>query len=527
MSQIKIDFQNNFSRCRSFVDSSAWNKIVSGCENDDQPNIFLQRIEYFCRDTGAPEYLPELARLEWHIEKIKRHKIVFLDTVEEAMINPSLILLDLHWMGLPAYLNSPNQNVPVSGEEFAIVWKHLKSGDVRAETASAGDLLVLKMISEGIDRKDLARTGKFPVNVIDAAMERVVEKGFVFIPASGIRRNWDISQISPYNAGQFQSASTFTLQLHVTQACDLHCKHCYDRSNRSALTLSQAFKILEDLDNFCIHKKVRGQVCFSGGNPLMHPDFPAIYKTASEYGFTLSILGNPSTRKQIEELHSIYPLNYFQVSLEGLPEYNDEIRGRGHFDRTMIFLDLLRDLNIYSMVMLTLNKDNIDQVIPLAERLQNKTDAFFFNRLALVGEGASLALPSKEKYIDFLEKYLEATKDLPILGLKDNFLNIIMQKKAMDPFGGCTGFGCGAAFNFLAVLSDGEVHACRKFPSLIGNLFHQSIGEIYESEISCRYRAGCAECASCTLKPVCGGCLASAYSHGLDIFKQKDPLCFI
>jgi len=26
---------------------------------------------------------------------------------------------------------------------------------------------------------------------------------------------------------------------------------------------------------------------------------------------------------------------------------------------------------------------------------------------------------------------------------------------------------------------------------------------------------------------VCGGCLASAYSHGLDIFEKKDPYCFI
>ena len=34
----------------------------------------------------------------------------------------------------------------------------------------------------------------------------------------------------------------------------------------------------------------------------------------------------------------------------------------------------------------------------------------------------------------------------------------------MEPFGGCTGFGCGAAFNFMAVLPDGEVHACRKVP---------------------------------------------------------------
>ena len=225
-------------------------------------------------------------------------------------------------------------------------------------------------------------------------------------------------------------------------------------------------------------------------------------------------------------MQAIQPLNFFQVSLEGLPAYNDYIRGKNHFDKTMTFLELLREMNIYSMVMLTLNKDNMDQVIPLGRHLQDKTDAFFFNRLTLVGEGAALALPPREDYMTFLEQYLAATKELPVLGLKDNLLNITMQQQGMKPFGGCTGFGCGAAFNFLAVLPDGEVHACRKFPSLIGNLTTQTIADIYDSEAAGRYRKGSSECSSCPLHLVCGGCLGSAYSHGLDIFTQKDPYCF-
>ena len=105
-------------------------------------------------------------------------------------------------------------------------------------------------------------------------------------------------------------------------------------------------------------------------------------------------------------------------------------------------------------------------------------DVYYFNRLAEVGEGASMELPAREDYIIFLEDYLAASKENPILGLKDNLFNVHMHRKGIEPFGGCTGFGCGAAFNFMSVLPDGEVHACRKFPSPIGNLLTQCIEEI-------------------------------------------------
>ena len=148
-------------------------------------------------------------------------------------------------------------------------------------------------------------------------------------------------------------------------------------------------------------KHVKGQVSFTGGNPLLHPDFSAIYQAAAHLGFTLAILGNPAPRDRIDELIAIQRPSFFQVSLEGLPEYNDYIRGIGHFERVMNFLDLLRDLDVYSMVMLTLTRDNLEQVIPLGERLRGRADAFYFNRLARVGEGASLELPSRERLYCF------------------------------------------------------------------------------------------------------------------------------
>ena len=81
--------------------------------------------------------------------------------------------------------------------------------------------------------------------------------------------------------------------------------------------------------------------------------------------------------------------------------------------------------------------------------------------------------------------------------------------------------------SFLTLLPEGEVHACRKFPSPVGNILDQSLADIYDSKSSSRYRHGSEACRECRVRPACGGCQAVAFGLGLDIGKDRDPYCFI
>ncbi|MGD2124684.1 MAG: thio(seleno)oxazole modification radical SAM maturase SbtM [Desulfobacteraceae bacterium] len=519
-----------FPMCRSMLDSSTWEGMLEACEGKPQPESFPKTLALHLGDLGLPDFLPELARLELTFHAVTAKVVDTPPEFSELIVNPTLQLLQLSFKNLasiPCPGGKKRRLKPEPGEEWVLLWRDPQTGMGKMQPATDEDLLVLKMVVEGIDAEETATTGGVPVGAVDSAMDRAIFRGILLAPPSLIRRDPESFPAEASLDEHFLTTTVFTLQWHITNACDLHCKHCYDRTKRSPLKLKHAIEILHDLRAFCRDRHVAGQVSFTGGNPLLYPEFLDLYRAASETGFTIAILGNPAPRERIEELLAIQRPVFYQVSLEGLKEQNDLIRGVGHFDRVIEFLSVLRDLNVYAMVMLTLTKDNIDQVIPLAEILRDKADNFTFNRLSMVGEGANLRLPGRDEYAAFLESYVAAAESNPIIGLKDNLINVLRYHNGTELFGGCTGYGCGAAFNFLALLPDGEVHGCRKFPSLIGNVYEQSLSSIYDSELARRYRRGSSACRSCTIRPVCGGCLASAFSSGLDIFEERDPYCFI
>jgi selenobiotic family peptide radical SAM maturase len=494
------------------------------------PEGFPDVLAALTDEPALPGYLADLARLELAYNEVFCGDDQVPQEVDAVTINPSLRLLQLPWKNLAAFLDRKgNRKIvpPERGEEYVLLWRDAGKGETKVRVAGPGDLLALKVVAEGIDPEVAATEGGQPVGVIDNAIERAAGRGILLMPRSRIHRAPERFRQDEGMEERFFSSSVFTLQWHITQECDLHCRHCYDRSSVDSLPLDRAIGILRDFRRFCRSRNVHGQVTFTGGNPLLYPGFPELYRAASVLGFSLAVLGNPAPSARIEELVEIEKPGFFQVSLEGLREHNDAIRGSGHFDRVIEFLRILKELDIYSMVMLTLTRENIDQVIPLAGFLRGKTDSFTFNRLSMVGEGANLEPSSREEYAAFLESYMNAAETNPVMSLKDNLFNIILRKKGMKPFGGCAGFGCGAAFNFITVLPDGEAHACRKFPSPIGNVLEQGIAGVYDSELAKRYRLGSNACLSCRIRPVCGGCPAVVHSFGLDIFHEKDPYCFM
>jgi selenobiotic family peptide radical SAM maturase len=486
----------------------------------------LETIETLVEASGVPEYLADLAKVERALHHVQSQELSASAPVTTIQINPTLNLIEVGWLPLLALLEGQRVDLE-RAPQMLLFWRHLQTGEIRHKVAGAQDLLALKVVAEDLDPLAVAQATAQPVGTIDSALEQAVHKGLLLAPPSTLRRTEACFPITQQIPEKFLQAEVFTLQWHITHRCDLHCRHCYDRSTRSDVELQNGIEILDQLRAFCLQNHVGGQVSFSGGNPFLHPQFFELYQAARDRNLNLAVLGNPVSEAKLDRMLSIAEPVFYQVSLEGLQPHNDEIRGKGNFAAVMNFLELLKRKGIFSIVMLTLTRGNMDQVLPLTEELRDRVDLFTYNRLSMVGEGAHLESPPAEEYQTFVQEYLNAKNDNSMLAIKDSLINIERETRGQELFGGCTGFGCGAAFNFVSLLPDGEVHACRKFPSLIGNIQHQNLGDIYASEAAQAYRRGCQECTPCHLRPICGGCLAVAYGWRVDPLKVKDPACFL
>lgn len=469
-------------------------------------------------------YLADLAAVELAVYNMSVSPVVIPKDIKKTMVHPGLDLLEVGWQGL-SDLFGGRPVTPVPGKSFILLVPGGEDSKVQILTPSNFDLLALKIVAEGIGKRAAAREAKVGVGLIDNILYSAGQKGFLLCPPSKIVRPKGFCK-EEIATKELCSTPSFTLQWHITQNCDLHCRHCYDRSDRTAMTIEQGIRVLDDLYRFCQEKNVYGQVSFTGGNPMLSPHFYTLYREATERGFLTAVLGNPMDRSYLEKMMAIRMPEFYQVSLEGLQEHNDYIRGVGHFTRVIDFLQLLEEMDIYSMVMLTLTRANMEQVLPLAEKLRDRVSLFTFNRLAMVGEGAALASVEPTLYEDFLENFTKAATDNPALLLKDNLCNLHLHRQGAPLGGGCAGVGCGAAFNFVSLLPDGEVHACRKLPSLLGNIYRDSLTDIYTSPLAERYRLGSSACTNCEIRPACGGCPAVSYGFGLDIFTDLDPYCF-
>ncbi len=124
--------------------------------------------------------------MEWHIWKVKNQDIKRPASVLQIALNPSLVLLDLEWVGLTTFAGTLNSTVPHPGQELVLIWKHPQTSEVKAEAASSESLLVLKMVLENIDVGEVAKIGAIPLVAawVQLIAPRKKASSFFHLPAS-------------------------------------------------------------------------------------------------------------------------------------------------------------------------------------------------------------------------------------------------------------------------------------------------------------------------------------------------------
>ena len=227
-------------------------------DEDLTPESFPDTLASLTASFDLPGYMADLAYLEWMLYHKEAHAGDPFPQVRRITINPTLTIVPVHWKNLAAFIRSNATGAaPQRQPAHVIVWRHPEAGDIHFREAGDIDLLALKLILEKIDVKEAAAIGGVTRRDIQTAIDRAISHGFLLSPGCCIRREPPpVGKIDP-SLDAFLSTDVFTLQWHVTQACDLHCRHCYDRSDRTPMALNTAMVILDDFYDFCQRMQVK------------------------------------------------------------------------------------------------------------------------------------------------------------------------------------------------------------------------------------------------------------------------------
>lgn len=325
----------------------------------------------------------------------------------------------------------------------------------------------------------------------------------------------------------------FHFQWHITDRCNLRCKHCYIVShNSNELSIEEIINIVDHLADVLKLWGYVGSISITGGEPFIRSDFRDIVNSIKKHEQFESILvmtnGTLISDDVIEFL--VETGCSVQVSIDGLTKgKHDEIRGEGNFDKTLSTLKRLSVAGVYTSVHFVVHKSNYPTDTSQLEYFLNLLQIIgvketTFSRLVPIGRGIQMRelLLSPEEVRILFQRLIKVQERFPALIINTSRP---LWAALKDGEGG----ECPVGFGACTILPNGEVLPCRRLPIVLGNLRDQSFYEIwYKSDIlwRLRKREEIEVCGKCKFLGQCAGCRAIAYAVYGD-YMARDPQCFI
>ncbi|MDD3726467.1 MAG: radical SAM protein [Candidatus Ratteibacteria bacterium] len=330
--------------------------------------------------------------------------------------------------------------------------------------------------------------------------------------------------------------NTFHIQWHITDRCNLRCLHCYqdDFSSKSELSLSFLKRVFSNIVGFAENRQQKLVIDITGGEPLLYKEWekiltivyqhPAVKRTGIiTNGFFLD-------EERIKFLKNFKHL-IIKISAEGVDkEIYELFRGKGNYKTFIEICERLKSSlpENEKILMFTLTKENVREVSYLFDFIKRYNfNAFIVERFIPWGRGKKIgkSLVSIMDWLYILHLLCERC------GLDDDISSLLPYRGIMvrqDIKGSYELFGapCIIGSDGIAVMPDGTVFPCRRFPLKIGNLLEDPLKDIWEnSDILNRLRSSTlkGKCKDCRIKH-CRGCRALTYSITGD-YLEEDPLC--
>lgn len=324
--------------------------------------------------------------------------------------------------------------------------------------------------------------------------------------------------------------------VEITSRCNLACRHCF---NCSGLGAAQDLP-LADLESLFDQLQALGlrSIRVSGGEPTLHPDFPAIVQAAARRELAVALNTNGVYSRRTREHLAALPIAIFLVSLDGLAPTNDRVRGQGVFERVVESVAWLRSLGRAVLLNIHLNRSNVADIAGLVELAARLGVDIKFAPLRPIGRARELMAGQVLAPAGFYAAVRTIT------GLRGAYperriltdFDILQEQAGGEPPVSRERACCPAGRSMVNINYDGYVYPCaflatpdRAFAA--GRLRDAPLIEIWrESPAFEAFRTIEKEprCQSCRLyrRSCAGGCLALSYTCEGRL-SARDPTCFV
>ncbi len=312
--------------------------------------------------------------------------------------------------------------------------------------------------------------------------------------------------------------------IELTRRCNNRCAHCYNNLPAEDASLQAVElggenwkRILDEAaEAGCLY------LLFTGGEPLLHPDFAAIYAHARRRGFLVTLFtnGRGLTEQTVDLLASIPPLAV-EVSLYGASRDTWErvTRVCGSYAQSLAGIERLRRRGLHLRLKTTLSRINHHE-LPEMRRLAAswgvpfRFDAFLNGRLDGSRKPLSLRLSPEE---------------VVALDLADPARVRALRQAQLQPVSpACGGYACGAGVHAFALDPYGKLRLCalaaeKEGFDLTRQSFRDGWGDWAVRERK-RLSGRSSRCLACGLLDLCGVCPPAARLEGGE---ESGPVAFL
>ncbi|MCD4729547.1 MAG: radical SAM protein [Bacteroidales bacterium] len=360
----------------------------------------------------------------------------------------------------------------VIDDSLILVRNHSNSRpNYRVSLAVPNDVLVINKIIE--ECEDLTSYGimkyldknpilvKFAQSNISGSQEVGVEKILLFPDK--------LKSLNKVSYDCVDYSYPMSVELSLTNKCNLACKWCSDLDLRQKAMVDQDFSVIEALFKDLAEHGTKGIVIEGGGEPSLYSKFNEVLNCAKELGLHLGLITNGVDINYIDQIDSF---DWIRVSLDAANRKQFlESKGKDCFDRVIGNIQKMISKSADDIIIgvgYVLTRNNEKDLEDIVLKLRRIRVNYFQIRPVIDHDD----MRSKNNDLEYLTKHSTPMFNVSIHNMKENYIK------------GNSNLPCRTHSISSVICANGDVFLCGRLNKYdwfepIGNLNHQSFYDIW------------------------------------------------